>query len=36
MHSTSAMAALSLLVCALFALALTRAAVRVFGHSAVK
>jgi len=36
MHSTNAMAGLSLLVCALFALVLTRAAVRVFGHSAVK
>jgi ABC-type polysaccharide/polyol phosphate export permease len=36
MHSTGGMAGLSLLVCAFFALALTRAAVRVFGHSAVK
>jgi ABC-type polysaccharide/polyol phosphate export permease len=36
MHSANAMAGLSLLVCALFALALTRAAVRVFGRSAVK
>jgi ABC-2 type transport system permease protein len=36
MHSTSAMAGLSLLVCVLFALALTRAAVRVFGRSAVR
>ncbi len=36
MHSTTGMAALSLLVCVAFALVLTRAAVRVFGHSAVK
>lgn len=35
MHSTGGMAALSLLVVALFAAALTRAATRVFTHSAV-
>jgi len=36
MHDPTATAGLSLLVCAVFALALTRAAVRVFGRSAVR
>ena len=36
MHSASGMAALSLLVVAAFALVLTRAAIRVFSHAAVK
>ena len=36
MHSTSAMAGLSLLVVAVFAALLTRVATRVFGHSAVQ
>jgi len=36
MHSASGMAALSLLVVAAFALVLTRAAIRVFSHSALK
>ena len=36
MHSASAMAGLSLLVVAVFAAALTRAATRIFGHSAVQ
>jgi ABC-type polysaccharide/polyol phosphate export permease len=36
MHDANAMAGLSLLVTAFFALALTRAAVRVFGHSTVR
>jgi ABC-type polysaccharide/polyol phosphate export permease len=36
MHSTTAMAGLSLLVVAVFSMLMTAAAVRVFGHSAVK